>query len=421
MTRTPRPPSPRRSAAAAAGRRLPAALAGRRARRGPRHRSCCRRSTGDQLATAVVVLALLDLLDLAPVSTPGVVADALDEVAVNCSPYRDIAVNPAKNLASAIADTQPMLWGGTVLAARAARRVAESIRRTTGRAALAADVDHLLPVIELAPAPDVFADPFADTDDAGDDASQPGDPRRRLGGADGRASHGPGCSPRPSAAASAPRPSPARPTATWPATRPCSPPASSRRPTWRSASADGCRRHGPIACATCLLRVGPGPSWPRCWPTSASQSRSSSRSCSPAPRRCWPRRSTRWPTPATRGCCCSAARQAKKDATPEHPFGYGRERYVYSFLVAIVLFSVGGLFALYEAYHKFHEVHAAHGHPEDSLLDSRWWWVPARGARGVDRDGGVLLPHRDHARPPRSRATRRSCSSSGAPSSPSCR
>ena len=124
--------------------------------------------TGDQLATAVVVLELLDLLDLAPVSKPGVVADALDEVAVNCSPFRDIAVNPAKNLASAIADTQPMLWGGTVLAARAARRVAESIRRATGRAALAADVDHLLPVIELAPEPDVFADPFADTDDAGE-------------------------------------------------------------------------------------------------------------------------------------------------------------------------------------------------------------------------------------------------------------
>ena len=69
-------------------------------------------------------------------------------------------------------------------------------------------------------------------------------------------------------------------------------------------------------------------------------------------------------------------RQAKRGATPEHPFGYGRERYIYSFLVAIVLFTVGGLFALYEAYHKFHEVHAAHGHPEDSILDSRWWWVP---------------------------------------------
>jgi hypothetical protein len=124
--------------------------------------------TGDQLATAVVVLELLDLLDLAPVSKPGVVADALDEVAVNCSPFRDIAVNPAKNLASAIADTQPMLWGGTVLAARAARRVAESIRRATGRAALAADVEHLLPVIELAPEADVFADPFADVDDGGE-------------------------------------------------------------------------------------------------------------------------------------------------------------------------------------------------------------------------------------------------------------
>ncbi len=69
-------------------------------------------------------------------------------------------------------------------------------------------------------------------------------------------------------------------------------------------------------------------------------------------------------------------KKAKKEATPEHPFGYGRERYVYSFLVAIVLFSVGGLFALYEAYHKYHEIHEANGAPADSILDSRWWWVP---------------------------------------------
>ena len=55
------------------------------------------------------------------------------------------------------------------------------------------------------------------------------------------------------------------------------------------------------------------------------------------------------------GLLLLGGRQAKKDATPEHPFGYGRERYIYSFLVAIVLFSVGGLFALYEAYHKFHD------------------------------------------------------------------
>jgi cation diffusion facilitator family transporter len=67
-------------------------------------------------------------------------------------------------------------------------------------------------------------------------------------------------------------------------------------------------------------------------------------------------------------------KRARKGATPEHPFGYGRERYIYSFIVSIVLFSVGGLFALYEAYHKWHEVHL---HPDDlGQLDGRWWWVP---------------------------------------------
>jgi cation diffusion facilitator family transporter len=65
-------------------------------------------------------------------------------------------------------------------------------------------------------------------------------------------------------------------------------------------------------------------------------------------------------------------KRSARAATPQHPFGFGRERYIYSFLVAIVLFSVGGLFALYEAYHKFHEVHE--GLPND-LLDGRWWWV----------------------------------------------
>ncbi|MGI8530378.1 MAG: cation diffusion facilitator family transporter [Geodermatophilaceae bacterium] len=45
-------------------------------------------------------------------------------------------------------------------------------------------------------------------------------------------------------------------------------------------------------------------------------------------------------------------KRAKRQATPEHPFGYGRERYIYAFIVSIVLFSLGGLFALYEGYHK---------------------------------------------------------------------
>jgi cation diffusion facilitator family transporter len=66
-------------------------------------------------------------------------------------------------------------------------------------------------------------------------------------------------------------------------------------------------------------------------------------------------------------------KRATREATPEHPFGYGRERYLFAFIVAVVLFSVGGLFALYEAYHKYEEVHA--GEPNE-LLEGRWWWVP---------------------------------------------
>ncbi|HEY9290755.1 MAG TPA: cation diffusion facilitator family transporter [Microlunatus sp.] len=64
-------------------------------------------------------------------------------------------------------------------------------------------------------------------------------------------------------------------------------------------------------------------------------------------------------------------RRAKKEATKEHPFGYGRERYVFAFMVSIVMFSIGGVFALYEAFHKLEEILA--GHHEDM---GRWWWVP---------------------------------------------
>lgn len=50
-------------------------------------------------------------------------------------------------------------------------------------------------------------------------------------------------------------------------------------------------------------------------------------------------------------------RRARKEADQLHPFGYGRSRYFYSFVVALVLFSLGSLFALYEGYHKI-------SHPE---------------------------------------------------------
>jgi len=49
------------------------------------------------------------------------------------------------------------------------------------------------------------------------------------------------------------------------------------------------------------------------------------------------------------------SRRAHKHATAEHPFGYGRERYFWSFVVALVLFSLGGLFAIYEGWHKLSE------------------------------------------------------------------
>jgi len=60
---------------------------------------------------------------------------------------------------------------------------------------------------------------------------------------------------------------------------------------------------------------------------------------------------------SNQGLLLLGGKRAKRDATPEHPFGYGRERYVYAFVVAIVLFSLGGLFALYEAYHKWADPH----------------------------------------------------------------
>ncbi len=118
--------------------------------------------TGDQLATAVVMLDYLAHVHLGPMADADSVAESLDEVATACSPHLDLAVNPAKMLAIAMADTNPLVWGGSVLAARAARRLAESLRRTSGRSAIAGDAEHLLPVIEATKAHNVFADPFSE-------------------------------------------------------------------------------------------------------------------------------------------------------------------------------------------------------------------------------------------------------------------
>lgn len=58
-------------------------------------------------------------------------------------------------------------------------------------------------------------------------------------------------------------------------------------------------------------------------------------------------------------------RQSKRNADSQHPFGYGRERYIYAFLVSIILFSVGGLFSIYEGVEKI-----THPHELENL------WIP---------------------------------------------
>ncbi len=50
-------------------------------------------------------------------------------------------------------------------------------------------------------------------------------------------------------------------------------------------------------------------------------------------------------------------RRARRAADREHPFGYGRARYVYAFIVAIILFSIGGVFSIYEGVAKLQDPH----------------------------------------------------------------
>ncbi len=59
-------------------------------------------------------------------------------------------------------------------------------------------------------------------------------------------------------------------------------------------------------------------------------------------------------------------KRAERGATSKHPFGYGRERYIYAFVVSVVLFAVGGVFAVYEGIHKL-------THPEPI---TSWKWAP---------------------------------------------
>ena len=186
----------------------------------------------------------------------------------------------------------------------------------------------------------------------------------------------------------------------------------------------------------------------------ASRSPSSSASSSPARRRCWPSRSTRSPTRATRACCCSAAGGPRKAADESHPFGYGRERYFWAFVVALVLFSLGGAFAIFEGIEKIrhpHELESAgggHRHPRwsRSLLetfsfrtaiveankvrgDAGWWQfirrsknpeLPGRAARGPRRRWSACVLALGRRRAPRSSPTTRCGTASARCRSASC-
>ncbi|WP_433353395.1 cation diffusion facilitator family transporter [Microtetraspora malaysiensis] len=50
-------------------------------------------------------------------------------------------------------------------------------------------------------------------------------------------------------------------------------------------------------------------------------------------------------------------KRAERARTRRHPFGFGRERYFYAFVVAVVLFTVGALFSIYEGWHKISDPH----------------------------------------------------------------
>jgi cation diffusion facilitator family transporter len=70
-------------------------------------------------------------------------------------------------------------------------------------------------------------------------------------------------------------------------------------------------------------------------------------------------------------------RQARRPASPDYPLGYGKAIYFWSFLVAVMLFTVGGMFSLYEGVHKLQ-------HPAPM---QRWWWAAGVLVFGVVAEG----------------------------------
>ena len=68
---------------------------------------------------------------------------------------------------------------------------------------------------------------------------------------------------------------------------------------------------------------------------------------------------------ANQGLLLLGLKQARRPPSPEYPLGYGKAIYFWSFLVAVMLFTVGGMFSLYEGIHKLQS-------PEPL---EQWWWA----------------------------------------------
>ncbi|HEX5402436.1 MAG TPA: cation diffusion facilitator family transporter [Pseudonocardiaceae bacterium] len=60
---------------------------------------------------------------------------------------------------------------------------------------------------------------------------------------------------------------------------------------------------------------------------------------------------------ANQGLLLLGRRTSQREATKQHPFGFGRDRYFYAFVVALLLFTLGAVFALYEGVHKVLDPH----------------------------------------------------------------
>jgi cation diffusion facilitator family transporter len=58
---------------------------------------------------------------------------------------------------------------------------------------------------------------------------------------------------------------------------------------------------------------------------------------------------------ANQGLLLLGRKRSRREATAEHPFGFGRDRFFYSFVVALLLFSLGAVFSMYEGVHKIFE------------------------------------------------------------------